>query len=167
VSARRERASVAVAIQRATRAPGVPSDAKLRTWTRTAAGARVGEITIRIVDAAESRALNLRYRRQRKPTNVLSFPADAPPLPVREALPIGDIVICAEVVAREAAEQGKALEAHWAHLAVHGTLHLLGYDHEHASDAARMQSRESKLMKRMGFQDPWLATDWVALQDTA
>ena len=99
----------------------------------------------------EGRALNERWRRRAYATNVLSFPA-APELGGRQ---IGDIVVCAPVVAREAREQGKALAAHWAHMVVHGTLHLLGFDHQRAPDARRMEVRERVLLTRLGFADPY------------
>ena len=160
--------SFAVAIQRAASAAGAPSDTKLRAWAKAAlANAdRGGELTIRIVDITESAALNLRYRGKAGPTNVLSFPAEVPDLPDSELLPIGDVVVCAEVVAAEAAAQGKALEAHWAHMVVHGVLHLSGYDHEAPRDAREMESLECKLLKAMGFQDPWVASRAAELQDT-
>ena len=110
--------------------------------------------------------MNLRYRGKAGPTNVLSFPAEVPDLPDSELLPIGDVVVCAEVVAAEAAAQGKALEAHWAHMVVHGVLHLSGYDHEAAREAREMESLERKLLKAMGFPDPWVASRAAELQDT-
>lgn len=168
MSTRAARRSFAVAIQRASAAPGTPSDAQLRAWAKTAfAGARRGgELTIRIVARAESAELNLRYRRKRGPTNVLSFPAEVGDLPGAGVLPIGDVVICADIVAKEAAAQRKARDAHWAHMVVHGALHLQGYDHENASDARAMEALESKLMKRIGFPDPWVASRRAGLQDT-
>jgi probable rRNA maturation factor len=103
------------------------------------------------VGAGESRALNERWRGRPKPTNVLSFPA-APSLRGRQ---LGDLVVCAPVVAREAREQGKSLAAHWAHMVVHGTLHLQGYDHEQARDATVMEARERVLLAKLGFPDPY------------
>jgi len=140
-----------VVLRYRTRRPWAPGPASLRRWARLAAGRRSGEIGIRVVGAGESRALNARWRGRDRPTNVLSFPAD-PGLAGRE---IGDIVVCAPVVAREAREQGKALAAHWAHMVVHGTLHLLGFDHERALDAKRMESRERALLARAGVADPY------------
>ncbi len=136
-----------------TRRPWAPGPATLRGWARLAAGARSGELGIRVVGVAESSALNLRYRGKRAPTNVLSFP-----MPVdagRAHGIIGDIVVCAPLVAREAREQGKALRAHWAHMVIHGTLHLLGFDHQRANDARRMEGRERRLLGRLGFSDPY------------
>ncbi len=134
-----------------TRSPWAPGPASLRRWARLAAGGRQGELGIRVVGARESRALNARWRGRDKPTNVLSFPA-APDLPGRQ---IGDLVVCAPVVAREAREQGKPVAAHWAHMVVHGTLHLLGFDHERAADAKRMEGRERALLARLGIADPY------------
>ena len=102
--------------------------------------------------------LNLRYRGKKGATNVLSFPARAPrrrPRRSGELLPFGDVVICAEVVEREAREQGKAPAAHWAHMVVHGALHLQGYDHENVRDASVMEARERALLAELGFPDPY------------
>ena len=139
-----------VVLRYRTRRPWAPGPASLRRWARLAAGGRGGELGIRVVGSGESRALNARWRGRDKPTNVLSFPA-SPELPGQ----IGDIVVCAPVVAREAREQGKALAAHWAHMVVHGTLHLLGFDHGRAADAKRMESRERALLSRIGVADPY------------
>ena len=134
-----------------TRRPWAPGPASLRRWARLAGGKRRGELGIRIVGDRESRALNGRWRGRDKPTNVLSFPA-APDLRGRQ---LGDLVVCAPVVAREAREQGKPLAAHWAHMIVHGTLHLLGFDHARAADARRMEGRERALLARLGVPDPY------------
>jgi probable rRNA maturation factor len=136
-----------------TRRPWAPAPATLRGWARLAAGDRDGELGIRVVGSAESRALNLQYRGQRKPTNVLSFPMPAGA--GRAHAMMGDIVVCAPLVAREAREQGKTLRAHWAHMVIHGALHLLGFDHERAADTRRMEGRERKLLARLGFPDPY------------
>ena len=150
------RVAVAVAVQDVSGAAAVPSPAKLRKWARSAAGSRrKGEITVRIVSASESAALNSEYRGKQGPTNVLSFPAAAAPAVRGELLPIGDLVICASVVAREAREQGKKPDAHWAHMVVHGTLHLLGFDHETRREAAVMEKRERSLLAALGFPDPY------------
>ena len=112
------------------------------------------EVTVRIVDEAESNELNLTYRGKDKPTNVLSFPFEAPPgleLPL-----LGDLVICRQVVEREAEEQGKPLMAHWAHMVVHGSLHLLGYDHIDDEEAEEMEQLERDIMQELGFADPYL-----------
>jgi probable rRNA maturation factor len=136
-----------IAIQRAVAARGLPSATSLRQFAAAALPARHGELTIRLVDAEESRVLNRDYRGKDKPTNVLSFHG--------EGAVLGDLVICVPVVAREAAEQGKALRAHWAHMVVHGCLHLRGYDHEHEPEAQRMEAREARILKSLGFPDPY------------
>ena len=110
------------------------------------------EQTIRIVDEAESQALNSQFRGKDSPTNVLSFPADIPHL---EYQCLGDLVICAPIVAREAAQQDKAEEAHWAHLVVHGMLHLQGFDHENQSDADKMEALEVKILSTLGYSNPY------------
>lgn len=138
--------SAAIHIQRQVPARGIPAAASLRAWARLALGNARGEMTVRIVGNAESRALNKRYRGKDKPTNVLSFPY--------EGL-LGDLVICAPVVAREAREQKKLPRAHWAHMVVHGVLHLLGFDHIKDADAVRMEARERALLSRCGFPDPY------------
>jgi probable rRNA maturation factor len=140
-----------VVLRYRTRRPWAPGPRTLRRWAQLAAGGRRGELGIRVVGSREGRALNERWRRCARATNVLSFPA-APELGGRQ---IGDIVVCAPVVAREAREQGKALAAHWAHMVVHGTLHLLGFDHQRAPDARRMEVRERVLLTRLGFADPY------------
>ncbi|WP_448098429.1 rRNA maturation RNase YbeY [Luteibacter yeojuensis] len=148
-----------VAVGYATSRRGVPAPASFRRWVEAALkGARrrkATEVSIRIVDADEGRALNLQYRGRDYATNVLSFPADLPPglkLPL-----IGDLVICAPVVAREAAEQGKKPADHWAHLTIHGTLHLLGYDHTEEAEAEAMESLETRVLAGLGIADPYLA----------
>jgi probable rRNA maturation factor len=152
---RRARAAV-VTVQNGSRGAGVPAAAEIKRWARRALAAEVrGELTVRIVDEGESAELNSRYRGKKGPTNVLSFAADAPPGAGEEVLPFGDLVICAEVVEREAREQGKALAAHWAHMVVHGALHLQGYDHETVRDARLMEARERALLAEMGFPDPY------------
>jgi len=140
-----------VVLRYRTRRPWAPGPASLRRWARLAAGNRGGELGIRVVGSRESRALNERWRGRAKPTNVLSFPA-SPGLGGRQ---IGDLVVCAPVVAREAREQGKPLAWHWAHMIVHGTLHLLGFDHERAADAKHMEARERALLARIGVADPY------------
>lgn len=134
-----------------TRRPWAPAPATLRRWARLAAGRRRGELGIRVVGARESRALNARWRGRDAPTNVLSFPA-APDLRGGQ---LGDLVVCAPVVAREAREQGKPVAAHWAHMVVHGTLHLLGFDHQRPADARRMEGRERALLARLGIANPY------------
>lgn len=152
-------APLSVVVQDAANRPDVPDEKAIRAWVRAAAGAGcAGEITVRIVTAAESAALNRRYRGRSGPTNVLSFPSgDDFRGIVDEPHPIGDIVICADIVAREREEQGKSNEAHWAHLVVHGTLHLVGFDHDSDAAAAVMEGRERELLEGLGFPNPWAA----------
>ena len=132
-----------------------PSGRSLSTWARAALGARRGavELAVRLVPPAESRRLNRHYRGKDAPTNVLSFPASVDPA-VRPR-PLGDVVICPAVLKREAREQGKSERAHWAHLLVHGVLHLVGYDHEADGDAQRMERREIAVLRRLGFANPY------------
>lgn len=136
---------------------GSPADEQFRAWVAAVVDERPVSLTIRLVDEAESRQLNARYRDRDRPTNVLSFPLELPE-PVLEALPsrpVGDLAICAPLVAREAKAQGKPLEHHWAHLTVHGLLHLLGHDHEEASEAEAMEALEVSVLQRLGIPDPY------------
>ena len=117
---------------------------------------RGAEVSVRIVDEAEMRALNREYRDQDKPTNVLAFPAGDAGFALPGQIPLlGDIVVCAGVVAREADEQGKPLEHHWAHMLVHGTLHLLGYDHVGEEQAGAMEAIERRILDEFGIADPY------------
>ncbi|WP_250458626.1 rRNA maturation RNase YbeY [Microbulbifer litoralis] len=146
-------------VQRASRCTGLPSDDEIHRWATAAlADRRAGaELSVRIVDEDESRELNHQYRGKDKPTNVLSFPAE---LPEDLNLPLlGDLVICAPVVAREAEQQRKATTAHWAHMVVHGTLHLLGYDHIEDADAEIMEGLETSLLEGLGFTDPYIPAE--------
>jgi probable rRNA maturation factor len=135
-----------------------PARTRLRRWAIAALGPRGSgcELAVRVVSQPEMRRLNHRYRGKDKPTNVLSFPAA--PAPGVHPQPLGDVVICPAVLKREASEQGKALEAHWAHLVVHGVLHLAGYDHEDDADARRMERREISVLKSLGYRNPYLTT---------
>ena len=140
-------------VQYAVDKAGLPSRAQFRQWAR-AALAREVEATLRIVDAEEGRALNRDYRGKDYATNVLTF--EYGPVDDAALAPLtGDIVLCAEVVAKEAGQQGKSLEAHYAHLTVHGMLHLQGLDHEQEGEAAVMEALESFVMMRLGFSDPY------------
>ncbi|WP_368084713.1 rRNA maturation RNase YbeY [Vibrio splendidus] len=112
------------------------------------------ELTVRIVDTEESHQLNHDYRGKDKPTNVLSFPFEVPPGMELDLL--GDLIICRQVVEKEAEEQNKPLLAHWAHMVVHGSLHLLGYDHIEDDEAEEMESLETEIMQTMGFEDPYI-----------
>ncbi len=140
-------------VQRRVSPEGIPASSTLRGWALVALGDHSPiELTIRIVEEAESADLNGRFRHKPCPTNVLSFPYDAEALDVPV---LGDIVICAPVVAREAVEQNKESQAHWAHLVVHGTLHLMGYDHENEVDAEKMEAKEREVLAQLGFPDPY------------
>lgn len=155
-----------IEVQYAVARAGIPHPASLRSWAQAAvAAARTGRrsrarsVTLRIVAAAEGRKLNRQWRGKDKPTNVLSFPSGEPMAPGDDARSLGDIVICAPIIRREAAEQGKAVRAHWAHMVVHGVLHLLGYDHESERDAVVMEALERTLLARVGFPDPYQLKD--------
>lgn len=142
-------------LQIAIEASNLPTQAEFETWVRTAIGQTMPEVelTIRVVEIAESQQLNSTYRGKDKPTNVLSFPFEAPP---EVELPLlGDLVICAKVVEQEAIEQNKPLNAHWAHMVIHGCLHLLGYDHIIDEEADEMESLETQLVEGLGFTDPY------------
>lgn len=119
------------------------------------------EITVRIVDESESQTLNFTYRGKNKPTNVLSFPFEAPPGVELDLL--GDLVICRQVVEKEAKEQNKSILSHWAHMIIHGSLHLLGFDHEQEDEADEMEALEIACMEQLGFDNPYLVkTDFSA-----
>ena len=136
---------------------GLPTEEQIVQWATAAVQPEGDEVemTVRIVDEAESHELNLTYRGKDRPTNVLSFPFECPD--EVELLLLGDLVICRQVVEREAAEQEKPLMAHWAHMVVHGCLHLLGYDHIEDDEAEEMESLETQIMQGLGFDDPYLA----------
>jgi len=146
-------------VQYASEVSDVPEEDALHAWAQAALGepAEPVELVIRIVDEPESRALNARYRGKDRPTNVLSFPFEAPP--GVEINHLGDLVICAAVVAREAAEQHKPLDNHWAHMVVHGVLHLRGFDHLDDKQASDMEALEKQILERFGIPDPYLVTD--------
>ena len=148
---------LSIVIQDACPSQSKPSADDLRTWVGSALNGNFrGELTLRIVAEAESAELNSRYRGTQGPTNVLAFAAQ-PDLPTAgdELPPLGDLVVCAPVVAREAASQGKSPEAHWAHIVIHGVLHLIGYDHDSDPQAERMEDRERVLLDGFGVPDPW------------
>jgi probable rRNA maturation factor len=134
---------------------GLPAASTLRAYAEAAlAGRREdGELSVRIVDTDEGRALNRDYRDKDYATNVLSFPAELPPgvpLPI-----LGDLVLCAPVIAREAEEQGKPLKHHYAHMLVHGVLHLLGHDHMDEAEAEAMEAIEREVLAGLGIPDPY------------
>ena len=154
--------SLALEVQVAVAMPGLPDTANLRRWSQQAVVADRGpdaaetELVIRIVDEAESASLNERYRHKSGSTNVLSFPFEPPPgMDVKDIALLGDVVICAPVVLREAVIQGKSLQAHWAHMVIHGVLHLLGYDHQDDDSAAAMEDLEIRILEGLGFPNPY------------
>jgi probable rRNA maturation factor len=154
-----------------------PARGDIARWASVALGRRGAgyELSVRVVGAAESRRLNSKFRGKDRPTNVLSFPAapitrrsraspSGPPYralsgipgsPASVTRPLGDLVICPQVLRAEAREQQKSLRAHWAHLVVHGALHLIGYDHERQAEASRMERREIRVLRSLGFANPY------------
>ncbi|MEH6650211.1 MAG: rRNA maturation RNase YbeY [Motiliproteus sp.] len=160
--------SIEIDLQLACQSDNLPIAEQLQQWVELALrqhrdttdtdSSTATELCIRIVDDGESRQLNNDYRGKDKPTNVLSFPFEAPPgidLHLLGDLPLGDLVICAPVVAREALEQHKPLQHHWAHMVVHGTLHLLGYDHISEQQAQQMEPLETLILARLDIADPY------------
>ncbi|WP_328187120.1 rRNA maturation RNase YbeY [Marinobacter sp. OP 3.4] len=143
-----------VDIQRIIESNDLPDDDRLIQWARAGwQQAHDSEVTLRLVDESESRALNHQYRGKDRPTNVLSFPFEAP---AGITVPLaGDLVICAPVVAREAVEQNKTSEAHWAHMVIHGLLHLQGYDHMEDDEAEVMEALEIRLLADLGYGNPY------------
>ncbi len=140
---------LSLAVQYATKPEGVPTRYQFKKWAQAALECDA-EIALRIVDLEEGRELNHTYRHKDYATNVLTFPL------MQEPVLLGDIVLCAPVVEKEAAEQGISLEAHYAHLTVHGVLHMQGYDHEHDADAEVMEALETQIVIKLGYADPYL-----------
>ena len=131
----------------------VPDEASFFSWVDAVVSSEPVELGIRVVTAYESAELNQTYRNKSGPTNVLSFPCDLPEWVPEKIL--GDIVLCRDVIEREALEQSKTQEAHWAHMVIHGVLHLQGYDHIEETDAQVMENREIMLLGQLGFQNPY------------
>jgi probable rRNA maturation factor len=152
---------MAIEVQCVSRLPNIPSAHKLKRWAHAAllSVKRDAELTIRVVNATEGRQLNTSFRGKAYATNVLTFVYHEPEVKgLAKTLAkklVGDIVLCAPVVAREAREQRKTIEAHYAHMTVHGMLHLAGFDHEDDEDAKVMESRERKILALLGFADPY------------
>lgn len=150
--------TVVVDVQRITELPQAPSQPELQRWVEAALAEidyqQDAELVLRIVDAAEAADLNQRYRQRPQPTNVLSFPFQSPPGLARTML-LGDVVICAPVVCAEAAQQNKDLRAHWAHMVIHGVLHLMNYDHQTDSQADAMEKTEIRILNGLGYPDPY------------
>ena len=151
--------TISLDLQLAVDNPDIPPEQQFNHWVTEAVGShrRLAEVSIRIVDKAESQGLNNHYRGKNYPTNVLSFPAEFPPgvdIPL-----LGDLVICAPVVLEEAQQQHKTSEAHWAHMVIHGTLHLLGYDHIDEAEAEQMEALETQLLQQLGYPCPYTLRD--------
>ncbi len=146
---------VLVNIENVSRCDPVPDPADMRRWLTAAIRRQTtqGEISVRIVGLEEGTEFNNRYRKQSGPTNVLSFTADVPEFVGSDLL--GDLVVCAPVINREAREQGKTAAAHWAHILVHGALHLLGYDHIENTEALEMEALETQILGELGFAPPY------------
>lgn len=154
-----------VELQIASDASDLPDEEKLHSWVTSAIQAadpgtdKEYELSVRLVDEDESRDLNNRYRNKDKATNVLSFPfEDFASLPEEIVKPLGDIVVCAPVVAQEASQQKKVLIDHWAHMVIHGTLHLLGYDHQDEAQAETMETLEKDILRDFGIENPYRET---------
>lgn len=147
--------SVDLDLQIATSIDGLPSNAEFTKWSLAAltGSDKHFELTIRVVDTAEIQELNATYRGKDKPTNVLSFPFEAPEHVELDLL--GDLIICAHVVREEAKEQNKDEKAHWAHMTIHGVLHLLGYDHIDDIEADEMEGLEIKILHELGYTNPY------------
>ncbi|MFN0162953.1 MAG: rRNA maturation RNase YbeY [Burkholderiales bacterium] len=139
-----------VSVQLASRAAGIPPRRKFSRWVHAATGGAPAQLTLRVVNAAEARELNRAYRALDYVPNVLTFAYGGEP-------PAADVVICAQVAAQEAREQGKSREAHYAHLTIHGVLHALGWDHQRAHQARTMEAREAAILSTLGFADPYLS----------
>ena len=144
-------------VQVVTKVP-CPAKNEIKSWAKATLNQQntSGSLVVRIVDEAEMISLNHQYRKKEKPTNVLSFRCDLP-THIRGDI-LGDIVICASVVAREALAQDKTAQEHWAHMVVHGVLHLLGFDHENEQDATKMENHEITILSELGFANPYRVT---------
>lgn len=142
-----------ICVQFATSRRGVPSANSFRRWAEAVIGNARGELVIRVVGIREGRLLNATYRHKDYATNVLSFPAGQ--IPGDVAAVLGDLVITSPIVLKESMEQRKVLREHWAHLVVHGCLHLMGYDHQEVSDANAMEAKEREILSSFGFGDPY------------
>lgn len=146
-------------IQRIDNSALVPNDQQIKSWAQLALKSLLtkAELTIRIVDTTEMQTLNKQYRSKDYPTNVLSFPSSIPAT-LREKLDshfIGDIIICPNILSKESVEQNKVLDHHWAHMIVHGVLHLLGYDHINQTDEEKMQALEIQILSQLGIDNPY------------
>lgn len=147
-----------IILQSYSSASHIPSVSKIRSWVNHISDKFFNKsVTIRIVDELESKEMNMRFRSINKPTNVLAFPSsDLPYIQLDEPLSLGDLVVCAPLLEKEALDQGKELESHWAHILIHGILHLIGYNHEDSSEANIMENLEIQVLKKIGFRNPYL-----------
>lgn len=147
--------SIDLELQIASKVKTLPHPAQFREWVSAAIGDEIntGELTIRVVDEEEMSKLNLQFRNKKGPTNVLSFPYE--PHPAVASRLLGDIVICAPVIEKEAKKHNKELLAHWAHMIVHGILHLMGYNHEEDDDAHEMENLETDILVNLGYEPPY------------
>ena len=143
--------SIDITVQFISADTSAPSENELIYWAGSALDGKEGEVTIRITDEDEMRFLNQKWRNIDEPTNVLSFPLHDAGAPL-----LGDIVVCAPVLRQEAVKQAKSLDAHWAHIIIHGILHLMGYDHTNEKDAEIMETKETALLQDLGFPNPYL-----------
>ena len=146
--------SITVDLQNDDALADIPSSGQFSTWIQSALRGPFDNLeqTIRVVDETESQALNLQYRGKDAPTNILSFPAEIPHIDYQC---LGDLVVCAPIVAHEAQEQGKVLDAHWAHLIVHGMLHLQNFDHQTDDEADKMEALEVEILSTLGYINPY------------
>ena len=146
--------NITVDLQNDAALDGIPDSEQFSRWIRAALRQPFSNLeqTVRIVDESESQSLNLKYRGKDGPTNILSFPAETPHIDYQC---LGDLVICAPLVTREASEQNKEPEAHWAHLVIHGMLHLQGFDHETDQQAGKMESLEVEILSTLGYSNPY------------
>lgn len=149
-------------IQHATEAPFPVSDDEISQWVTATLTSHIdkAELTIRLVSVADIQHLNHTYRNKNSPTNVLAFPAHIPSNITLDYPLLGDVIICPAILQEESISQNTALTAHWAHIIIHGVLHLLGYDHINDDDACRMQTREIKLLTKLGFSNPYTTEDY-------
>lgn len=148
---------VKIQIQQATQDQNIPDRDQLRRFAKKTLLGKMesAELTIRLVDETEMTQLNTTYRHKNGPTNVLSFPFEVPKEVAMDTPLLGDIVICAGIVTQEALAQNKSSDAHWAHMVVHGILHLLGYDHEINTEALVMEAEEIRILTSLGFANPY------------
>lgn len=151
---------VQIEVQYQSKETPLPTESMFQKWVEVVLAAHTikiseeSEMTLRIVDEEESQSLNAQFRGKNKPTNVLSFSYSDEEMPSQDPL-LGDLVLCAPVIKKEALEQHKTMEAHWAHMVIHGSLHLLGYDHETSEQAEKMEPLEIALLNTLGFANPY------------